>query len=136
MARPGAGAVVSNSEEASLALARAGIGLYYAFEPDIAGELERGELEIVLDAYAARIPGFFSTIRAGLGSPLRFVRSSIWPGRTVQDGAREGRFEVVLQASVMAFQASKAPSSCCLVAMTASLTARPDSVMTLSVEFA
>jgi DNA-binding transcriptional LysR family regulator len=41
------------------ALAIAGVGLLYTFEPQIADELRRGSLRLVLEQYAAAVPGFF-----------------------------------------------------------------------------
>jgi DNA-binding transcriptional LysR family regulator len=41
------------------ALALAGLGLFYAFEPQIADDLRRGALRLVLEPYAASVPGFF-----------------------------------------------------------------------------
>ena len=35
------------------------MGLVYAFEPVIADELRRGSLRLVLEPYAAAVPGFF-----------------------------------------------------------------------------
>ena len=40
-------------------LAVAGVGLLYTFEPQIADELRRGSLRLVLEPYAAAVPGFF-----------------------------------------------------------------------------
>jgi DNA-binding transcriptional LysR family regulator len=40
-------------------LAIAGVGLLYTFEPQIADELRRGSLRLVLEQYAAAVPGFF-----------------------------------------------------------------------------
>ena len=40
-------------------LAVAGIGLLYSFEPQVADELRRGSLRLVLEPYAAAVPGFF-----------------------------------------------------------------------------
>ena len=40
-------------------LAVAGVGLMYAFEPQIAGELRKGTLRLVLEPFAAAVPGFF-----------------------------------------------------------------------------
>jgi DNA-binding transcriptional LysR family regulator len=40
-------------------LAVAGVGLVYAFEPQVADELRRGSLRLVLEQYAAAVPGFF-----------------------------------------------------------------------------
>ena len=47
-------------EESARALAAlAGVGLLYAFEPQLADELRRGSLRVVLEPYAAAVPGFF-----------------------------------------------------------------------------
>jgi DNA-binding transcriptional LysR family regulator len=43
----------------SLVLAEAGLGLTYAFEPQVAPFLKRGSLRLVLEAFAASVPGFF-----------------------------------------------------------------------------
>jgi DNA-binding transcriptional LysR family regulator len=40
-------------------LAVAGVGLLYSFEPQIAEELRTGSLRVVLEPYAADVPGFF-----------------------------------------------------------------------------
>jgi DNA-binding transcriptional LysR family regulator len=40
-------------------LAVAGVGLAYLFEPQVADELRRGTLRVVLEPYAAAVPGFF-----------------------------------------------------------------------------
>jgi DNA-binding transcriptional LysR family regulator len=40
-------------------LAVAGLGLLYAFEPQIADELRQDSLRLVLEPYAAAVPGFF-----------------------------------------------------------------------------
>jgi DNA-binding transcriptional LysR family regulator len=40
-------------------LALAGVGLLYTFEPHIADDLRRGTLRLVLEPYAAEVPGFF-----------------------------------------------------------------------------
>jgi DNA-binding transcriptional LysR family regulator len=40
-------------------LAVAGVGLVYAFEPAIAEDLRQGSLRLVLEPYAAAVPGFF-----------------------------------------------------------------------------
>ncbi|HET9952960.1 MAG TPA: LysR substrate-binding domain-containing protein, partial [Polyangiaceae bacterium] len=53
------GKLVSNDERVLLELARAGMGLCYAFEPQIAPQLEQGNLRVVLEPYAAAMPGLF-----------------------------------------------------------------------------
>ena len=56
---PVQGPVTTNDPELMRALAVAGMGLVYAFEPQIADELRRGSLRLVLEPYAAAVPGFF-----------------------------------------------------------------------------
>jgi len=56
---PVQGPVTTNDPELMRALAVAGVGLVYAFEPQIAGELHSGSLRLVLEQYAAAVPGFF-----------------------------------------------------------------------------
>ncbi len=56
---PVEGTVTTNDFALSRALALAGVGLLYTFEPLIADELRRGSLHLVLEAYAAAVPGFF-----------------------------------------------------------------------------
>jgi DNA-binding transcriptional LysR family regulator len=56
---PVQGAVTTNDTELMRLLAVAGVGLLYAFEPLIADELRRGVLRLVLEPYAAAVPGFF-----------------------------------------------------------------------------
>ena len=56
---PVQGPVVTNDNELRLLLALAGIGLVYAFEPQIADELRSGKLRVVLEQYAPLVPGLF-----------------------------------------------------------------------------
>jgi DNA-binding transcriptional LysR family regulator len=56
---PVRGTVTTNDPELMRHLAVAGVGLLYAFEPQIADELRRGSLRLVLEPYAAAVPGFF-----------------------------------------------------------------------------
>lgn len=56
---PVKGRVATNDPELLLRLALAGVGLLYAYEPQIAAELRSGRLELVLEPYAAAVPGFF-----------------------------------------------------------------------------
>ena len=53
------GRVSTNDPELMIRLAAAGVGLTYAFEPQIAAELKGGRLRLVLEPYAASVPGFF-----------------------------------------------------------------------------
>jgi DNA-binding transcriptional LysR family regulator len=56
---PVQGTVTTNDTELMRVLAIAGVGLLYMFEPEIADELRRGTLHLVLEQYAAAVPGFF-----------------------------------------------------------------------------
>ncbi len=56
---PVQGAVTTNDTDLMRVLAVAGVGLLYMFEPEIADELRRGSLRLVLEPYAAAVPGFF-----------------------------------------------------------------------------
>ncbi len=56
---PVQGSVTTNDPELMRLLAVAGVGPFYAFEPLIADELRRGTLRLVLEPYAAAVPGFF-----------------------------------------------------------------------------
>ncbi|HEY6004446.1 MAG TPA: LysR substrate-binding domain-containing protein [Anaeromyxobacter sp.] len=56
---PVQGTVTTNDTELMRLLAVAGVGLFYMFEPQIADELRRGSLRLVLEPYAAAVPGFF-----------------------------------------------------------------------------
>jgi DNA-binding transcriptional LysR family regulator len=56
---PVQGTVTTNDSALIRALALAGVGLVYTFEPLIADDLRRGSLRLVLEAYAAAVPGFF-----------------------------------------------------------------------------
>jgi DNA-binding transcriptional LysR family regulator len=53
------GTVTTNDLELMRLLAVAGVGLIYTFEPQIADDLRRGSLRLVLEQYAATVPGFF-----------------------------------------------------------------------------
>lgn len=56
---PVEGPVLTNDTELLRQLAEAGVGLLYTFEPLVADELRRGTLRVVLEPYAAAVPGFF-----------------------------------------------------------------------------
>jgi DNA-binding transcriptional LysR family regulator len=53
------GPVTTNDPALMCVLAEAGVGLLYTYEPLIADELRRGTLRVVLEPYAAEVPGFF-----------------------------------------------------------------------------
>jgi len=56
---PVQGSVTTNDPQLMRLLALAGVGLVYLFEPEIADELRRGDVRLVLESYAAAVPGFF-----------------------------------------------------------------------------
>lgn len=56
---PVRGQVVTNDKVFMTSLAVSGVGLLYAFEPSIEAELASGTLKIVLEPYAAEVPGLF-----------------------------------------------------------------------------
>jgi DNA-binding transcriptional LysR family regulator len=56
---PVEGPVTTSDPELMRQLAVAGVGLLYAFEPHIEDELRQGRLRLVLEPYAAAVPGFF-----------------------------------------------------------------------------
>jgi len=51
--------VVTNNSQLRLSLAEQGAGLAYVFEPMALDALRAGRLKCVLEAYAAKVPGFF-----------------------------------------------------------------------------
>lgn len=56
---PAQGCITTNDERVMLAMAEAGLGLIYAFEPTILPQLRRGSLRLVLEPFAAAVPGLF-----------------------------------------------------------------------------
>jgi DNA-binding transcriptional LysR family regulator len=70
---PVRGGVVTNDGQVMLAMAEAGVGLTYAFEPQVKEQIRTGRLQVVLDAYAPTVPGFFLYFpsRAQRSPPLR-----------------------------------------------------------------
>jgi DNA-binding transcriptional LysR family regulator len=56
---PVEGPVTTSDPDLMRQLAVAGVGLLYAFEPQIADDLRQGRLRLVLEGYAAAVPGFF-----------------------------------------------------------------------------
>jgi DNA-binding transcriptional LysR family regulator len=70
---PVRGGVVTNDSLLCTTMARLGLGLAYAPETRLADALRRRELEIVLEPYAPRVPGFFLYFpsRAQRSAPLR-----------------------------------------------------------------
>jgi DNA-binding transcriptional LysR family regulator len=70
---PVRGSVVTNDSLLTTSLAEQGLGLAYAFEPRVLGQLREGRLKRVLEPYAATVPGFFIYFpsRARRSAPLR-----------------------------------------------------------------
>src|SRR5512133_2411352 len=56
---PVEGPVTTNDPELMRLVALAGVGLCYGFEPQLADDLRQGNLRLVLEPYAADVPGFF-----------------------------------------------------------------------------
>jgi DNA-binding transcriptional LysR family regulator len=56
---PVQGPVTTNDADLMRALAVAGVGLVYLLDAQLADDLRRGSLRIVLEPYAAAVPGFF-----------------------------------------------------------------------------
>jgi DNA-binding transcriptional LysR family regulator len=56
---PVRGGVVSNDADLRAALAEAGAGLVYVPDFSVERQLRSGKLKVVLEAYAAEVPGFF-----------------------------------------------------------------------------
>jgi DNA-binding transcriptional LysR family regulator len=79
---PVEGPVTTNSTELRRRLALAGAGLFYTLEAQIAEDLRAGRLRIVLEPYAAAVPGFFLYFPS---------RAQVSPAlRAFVDVAREG----------------------------------------------
>lgn len=56
---PVRGTITANGEGPRLALAEAGLGLSYLFEPEASAAIAAGRLRVVLEDYAAHVPGLF-----------------------------------------------------------------------------
>ena len=65
--------IASGDSRLNLSLAESGVGLAYAFEPQISESLRKGRLVRVLERYAPTVPGFFLyfTSVARQSGPLR-----------------------------------------------------------------
>ena len=70
---PMRGGLVTNDHLVSLSLAAEGAGLAYAFEPAAMERIRTGGLRVVLEPYAATVPGYFMYFpsRAQRSGPLR-----------------------------------------------------------------
>jgi DNA-binding transcriptional LysR family regulator len=56
---PVRGTFMTNNMGLMRAMAEAGLGLMYAFEPEVLPQLKRGSLRLILEPFAASVPGFF-----------------------------------------------------------------------------
>jgi len=63
--------VVTNDGQVMAALAEAGAGLTYAFEPEVMQQLRSGRLKVVLEAYAPTVPGAERSVPRRCGSSSR-----------------------------------------------------------------
>jgi DNA-binding transcriptional LysR family regulator len=73
------GGVVADDVQMTAMVAEQGLGLVYTFEPWVTEQLRTGRLKIVLESYAATVPGFFIFFpsRAQRSGPLRlFVEAA------------------------------------------------------------
>jgi DNA-binding transcriptional LysR family regulator len=76
---PVGGGLAANDAQLLVSLAEAGAGLAYVLEPGVREQLRAGRLEVVLEAYAPTVPGFFLYFpsRAQRSEPLRlFVEAA------------------------------------------------------------
>jgi DNA-binding transcriptional LysR family regulator len=76
---PVRGGVVANDGLFCVVLAEKGLGLSYAMEPLVRDQLRAGTLRLVLESYAASVPGFFLYYpsRAQRSAPLRLFVEAI-----------------------------------------------------------
>lgn len=56
---PVSGSITTNDEALAIRMAEASVGPVYAYEPSVLESIRKGRLRIVLEAYAAKVPGFF-----------------------------------------------------------------------------
>lgn len=73
------GLVVRDDAQMMIEMAERGLGLTYTFEPMVREQLRTGRLKLVLEPYAATVPGFFIYFpsRAQRSGPLRlFVEAA------------------------------------------------------------
>lgn len=76
---PVRGSVVTNDGLFCITWAEQGLGLAYALEPLVAGQLSTGQLRRVLERYEASVPGFFLYYpsRAQRSEPLRLFIETV-----------------------------------------------------------
>ena len=95
------GTITTNDGGAALVLAEAGAGLAYVMEPTAAEAIARGALRVVLEDYAASVPGFFlyfpgraqvsPAMRAFLDVARGFARDALATPRPAPAAARDAR---------------------------------------------
>lgn len=70
---PVRGPLCTNDTALTVAMAEAGVGLAYCFEPRVREQLGRGTLELALEEFAPEVPGFFLYFpsRTQVSPPLR-----------------------------------------------------------------
>lgn len=76
---PVRGGVVTNDTKVCYSLVEEGLGLAYAFEPQVEEALRAGRMVRVLEPYAASVPGFFLFYpsRAQSSAPLRLFVEAV-----------------------------------------------------------
>lgn len=76
---PVRGGIVTNDTKLCYSLVEEGLGLAYAFEPQVEEAIRAGRLTRVLEPYAASVPGFFLYYpsRAQSSAPLRLFVETI-----------------------------------------------------------
>ncbi|MGV3620938.1 MAG: LysR family transcriptional regulator [Archangium sp.] len=85
---PVRGSVITNDTTFMRALATAGVGLMYSFEPLVQAELASGKLRVVLEPYAAHVPGLFlyfpsrAQVSPALKTFVEFVREELKAGKS------------------------------------------------------
>lgn len=81
---PVRGGVVTNDGALNVSLAEQGMGLAYAFEPAAREKIRSGRLQIVLEAYAASVPGVFLCYPsvAQRSAPLRLFVEAVKEARS------------------------------------------------------
>jgi DNA-binding transcriptional LysR family regulator len=87
---PVRGPVITNDGALRKTLALAGVGLCYTLEPLITKEVARGQLVVVLEQYAAEVPGLFLYFPSrGQVSPA--LKAFVEVAREVAGGERSGQ---------------------------------------------
>ena len=90
---PVRGGVVTNDTKLCYSMVEEGLGLAYAFEPQVEEQLRRGSLVRVLEPFAAAVPGFFLYYprRAQSSAPLRLFIETMREHSKVKRGRSGSR---------------------------------------------